>query len=216
MLSDLFNAPSIHKAHNRSLEPVILSGKDAIRCSVVRGENMDGHWGGKPKAEFSLLDMKPWGTVRTYDFSILIPGSWKNTNTLTCVFDCHSYPDADDVLWPPQPLVLYIQNDTFRWAYSYDVNKQTVVKPTFLWLGKPVYYVKDVETDWKVEVRFAFDDTGFINIWRNGQFFLSHTGPNCMNDAKSPYATIGLYEFDWSHSENSRELYLTNWNATYL
>lgn len=57
---------------------------------------------------------------------------------------------------------------------------------------------KDVWNDWVIHAKWAWDNTGVLEIWRDKKLILSRKNlPNCYNDATTPYLKIGLSKWGW-------------------
>lgn len=153
---------------------------------------------------------------RWYAFSVYVPNDWVidpiDEEVITTL---HEDPDPCET-WRFGPLDLKISHDKFSWQTAWDSRPCTpnnlegvgsaIINETPLDRGKWV--------DWVLRVRWDYrplnqGGQGFIEIWKDGVQQPTYYGPNCYNDQKSVYQTIGPYKWVWNNTSiTSRYLYV--------
>ncbi|WP_171037849.1 polysaccharide lyase [Dyadobacter luticola] len=173
------------------------SGLGALKFEIRR---QDGN------VSRSELGQKPINTNQDgwYAFSTYFPSSFTQESSEDCITQWQAKPDlALGEEWRSPPMLLGILNDHFVLEVRTDANKITKQgNYTFnrIDLG-PVE--KENWLDWVFHVKWAYDNTGVIEIWRNKQLVLSRFNqPNSYNDDLYPYFKIGLYKWDWASLAN--------------
>ena len=216
---------SLHVADDHSIRPVwIDGGVPALEVVCNNWDDMHGMYGpgGPTRAEVMRYDSKPWGATRDYWFEVMIPQDWvMSTYPITSIFDCHTRNDAADAGENGSPLEACVVGNEIVWTTSFDVNATSVAgssAPVTLCSNK---FTFGVPVLYHIKVKFAWDNTGYILIERNGVKVAERTGPNCYNDAISPYAKCGIYQWRWSWPDtnppicDTRKLYLLRFDAAY-
>ena len=65
--------------------------------------------------------------------------------------------------------------------------------------------------DWVVRARWAYDATGQLQVWKDGQEIVVYNGPNCYNDQTNIHLLWGVYKPWWnggvSYDVTQRVLY---------
>lgn len=54
---------------------------------------------------------------------------------------------------------------------------------------------------WTFYVKWTYDDTGFVKVYKNGKLFHSYKGPIGFKDAQGPYIKFGLYNSWWGNKD---------------
>ncbi|MCE7066601.1 polysaccharide lyase [Dyadobacter sp. CY326] len=148
-----------------------------------------------------------------YGFSVYFPSSFVKESIEESIVQWNSLPDLKEgESWRSAPLFLGVLNDRFVLEIRSDAKRITNHDFSFtrLDLG-PV----DKETwhDWVFHIKWAYDNTGIIEVWKDKKQVLSRLNqPNSYNDAMFPYFKIGIYKWDWSTKStegiNSRTMYV--------
>lgn len=149
-----------------------------------------------------------------YGFSHYLE-DWISDPNPEVVAQWHEIPDFDlGETWRSPPISLEIRN-----------NRYTV---KVLWASKPVntnktkdgemfYDVGPVESnvwvDWVFHIKFRYDSTGILEVWKNKEQVLTRNGPNSYNDEHWPYFKLGVYKWPWAGGgsdspESQRVLFL--------
>lgn len=167
------------------------AGKSALRFELRRGDSKHGYrseLGNKPNTQ-----KEGW-----YGFSNYFPASFVKDPVQEAVLQFHAHPDLiKGEAWRSPPVALIILNDRFVLDLRHDARPVTKgeLKLTRLDLG-PVD--KDVWIDWVFHVKWAWDNTGVLEVWKNNKLIVSRKNmPNCYNDLTYPYLKIGLYKWEW-------------------
>jgi hypothetical protein len=112
----------------------------------------------------------------------------------------HGTDDAGETARSPC-FALEVENDSFKckilWAslaIQTNGNNDKDGEKVFN-LGK---YEANTWIDWVIHVKFAYNNTGIIEIWRDGNLVASWINqPNGYNDQIPPYWKFGIYKWPW-------------------
>lgn len=166
-------------------------GKSALRFELRRHDSKHGYrseLGQKPG-----MQKEGW-----YGFSNYFPASFVKDPVQEAVLQFQAHPDLiRREGWRSPPVALVILNDRFILDLRHDARQVTrgELKLTRIDLG-PVQ--KDVWNDWVFHIRWAWDNTGILEVWKNNKLVVSRKNmPNCYNDLTYPYLKIGLYKWEW-------------------
>jgi hypothetical protein len=155
-------------------------------------------------------------TEQWYGFSTFLPTTWQSdTQAGDIIAQWHSPNDDEHAAGEPgksPPLSLYITGDVIKVANSWDPkpvtldNDPTLGEPkggrTSLWQG-PISDMKGRWVDWVFHVKWNYDGTGFVRVWKDGQLIVSKTGPNTYNDVGTINFKYGIYKSGWNNSNGS-------------
>ena len=173
---------------------ITRAGKGSMRFELRKSDSKHGH-----RAE---LGQQP-GVVKQeawYGFANYFPKEYTADPIAEIVVQFHSKPDLDKgEKWRSPPLAIAIVNDRFVLDMRNDSRAISTgeIKMTRLDLG-PVE--KEVWNDWVVHAKWAWDNTGVLEIWKNNKLIVSRKNmPNAYNDATYPYFKIGVYKWDWAN-----------------
>jgi hypothetical protein len=184
------------------------SGTKSIRFELRQGDVVDKI----PHAELGMAPSK--SKEGWFAFSVYFPAEFERDTIEESIVQWQSLPDfSAGETWRSPPLVLGVLNDslvleirsdskkiTSQGKYSFErVNLGPLDKETWL--------------DWVFHVRWAYDNTGIIEVWKNDKMVLSRiNAPNSFNDDMYPYLKIGLYKWGWLENLktkiNSRAIYI--------
>ena len=158
-------------------------------------------WSGM-RTELVAAD-NPLNTELWYSFGVLIPDKVKGAEWPVTVFQILDQPDIGEngTRYPTLNIAVDATN-SMRIFNSYDSDLITTtagVKPV-----PNVDYVHRELAAWELvpgawnyitmQAIWASDDTGLMNIWRNGDLVFSENNhPNTFNDKLGVYAKIGVY-----------------------
>lgn len=167
------------------------AGKTALRFELRRHDSKHGYR--------SELGLKPGSKKEGwYGFSNYFPASFIKDPVQEAVLQFQAHPDLiKGEAWRSPPVALIILNDRFILDLRHDARAVTQgeLKLTRIDLG-PVD--KDVWNDWVFHVKWAWDNTGILEVWKNNKLIVSRKNmPNCYNDLTYPYLKIGLYKWEW-------------------
>jgi hypothetical protein len=127
----------------------------------------------------------------------------------------HEIPDFDlGETWRSPPISLEIKDNRYTvkvlWASNAVNTNQTKDGEQFYDVG-PVK--SNVWVDWVFHIKFRYDSTGVLEVWRNKKKVLTRNGPNSYNDKHWPYFKLGIYKWPWAGGgsnspESQRVLFL--------
>ncbi|MCF0062674.1 polysaccharide lyase [Dyadobacter chenwenxiniae] len=177
-----------------------------------------------PWSEFGLSPNK--NREEWFAFSVYFPRSFVKDSLEESIVQWQALPDfAKGEKWRSPPLLFGIVNDNVVLEIR-STNKEVNIQGDYTFerlnLGK---LAKEEWLDWVFHIRWAYDETGIIEVWKNGKLILSRVNkPNSYNDAMYPYFKIGLYKWGWEKNKktvtNSRVIFIDevkvgNENADY-
>lgn len=154
------------------------------------------------RSEFSGYD-DPFHTERWYGFGFMIPSDWSSTRDNINLFQIHDRADVDESGFRNPTFYMEIDPANHIKVFNaYDADRVTSppsVRPT-----ANVDYVRrqlaeftivrDQWTYFALNVRWAGDDSGFMNIWKDGELLFSESDHiNTYNDIRGPYFKAGTY-----------------------
>jgi hypothetical protein len=184
------------------------AGAKSVRIELKKGDMVKG----SPWSEFGLSPNK--NKEEWYAFSVYFPKSFVKDTMEESIVQWQSLPDfAEGETWRSPPLLFGVLNDSLVLEIRSDsrkVNQQGQYTFERLNLG-PVE--KENWLDWVFRIRWAYDNTGIIEVWKNGTSVLKRINvPNSYNDNMYPYFKIGLYKWGWGQKTktvtNSRVIYI--------
>lgn len=56
---------------------------------------------------------------------------------------------------------------------------------------------------WTFHIKWAYNDNGFIKVYKNGKLFHTYYGPNSYKDDYAPYVLFGLYNSWWKNGQRT-------------
>ncbi|MGV3704179.1 MAG: polysaccharide lyase [Arcticibacter sp.] len=167
-------------------------GKSALRFELRRNDSKYGH-----RTE---LGEKPGVRKEVWvGFSNFFPSSYLKDPVQEAVMQFQAHPDVNKgEAWRSPPVALIILNDRFILDLRTDARAVTTgeLKLTRIDLG-PVD--KEVWNDWVFHVKWAWDNTGILEVWKNNKLVVSRKNmPNSYNDQLDPYFKVGIYKWEWA------------------
>jgi len=154
------------------------------------------HWNFDIGSEYwigmSIYVRSPWEGTRDMD--------WREAEL---VWQFQALPDAGEDYRSPV-LALYVGNDRWVWIKRWD--SRATSPPGNSFEGSDRLFTEAVSpyagtwVDFVINVKWEYDSTGFINIWRNGTQIVADIGPNCSNDDVGPFMSFGPYVWTWRDS----------------
>ena len=176
----------------------VRSGKLAVqftaskkaRCELVP-HTVRGRFGGL-KRKFIR---EPYEKDRWYAFSTYLHSPWERHKSNEVLAQWHASPDpviASEHGRGPS-LALRVIDDYFRISYGWDKKFRSTEKH----LGKYTLWYDRLETDvwidWVFQVRWSYENTGMVRIWKNDELIVDYKGPNAYNDLRGVYLKLGIY-----------------------
>lgn len=137
--------------------------------------------------------------IRWMAYSTLIPSYNNDFNTVTGIgLTVKSVPDNYTT-----PSFLAMEEGRY-WLWITPINSQNQPQRQIKYDCGPI--VKDQWEDWVLHRNFTNSDTGFIELYKNGERVVNHLGGNWVQDvthSKEPYLVVGLYK--WTFADYWRE-----------
>ena len=150
------------------------------------------------------------GQERWYGFSQYFPASYVFDSTPELAGQWHDQPDEGESASRTPSNFIMIRNNRFIWYLSWDADAITYNNSPDRFMEIDLGPVpKDQWIDWVVHIKFAYDNTGILEVWKNGEKVIDrHNQPNSYNDTKLPYFKLGIYKWDWNGSSvNQKVMY---------
>lgn len=187
------------------------TGKHAVRFELRREDELVH----KSKRVEIKLPSVPSASQRWYSFSIYLPSDFIEDNEWEILAQWHDKPDGNKrpggfETWRKPALCLSSINGHWRLYRRWDPAPITVdqkVGPDGgteeIDLGP---YQTDTWTDWVFHIKWSWQEDGLLEIWKNGEQVLNHTGPNTYNDLIGPYFKMGVYKPPWVSGRGKPEI----------
>jgi hypothetical protein len=172
-------------------------GTQSLRMELRKGDLV----GEEPKSEFGFgpsQSKEGW-----YAFSVYFPVSFARDTIEESIAQWQSLPDfAAGEQWRSPPLLLGVLDDSLVLEIRTDSKKVTEQgRYTFTRLNLGALD-KGAWQDWVFHIRWAYDYSGSIEVWKNKELILSRVNErNSYNDDLYPYLKMGLYKWGWSRDE---------------
>ena len=135
-----------------------------------------------------------------YGFSNFLTDDFVSDSVDEVIAQWHEIPDWDlGEDWRSPPISLRVQNGRYllkiMWASNAVNSNRTKDGEKFIDLG-PID--KNRWNDWVFHIKFRFDSTGVLQVWKNKVKLVDHDGPNSYNDRHFPYFKLGIYKPAWA------------------
>lgn len=187
-------------------------------CNKADGEVNSGY-----RAEVDGSIESSNNVERWIGFSVYIPASYVTDLEAEVIFQYHDYQTGGSGHSPPFSLAIGNGQFYIIILSSPVVNATTGIYAGYHPLGN---YTAGQWYNFVFHIRFAYDNTGLVESWVNGQRPISPIiGPNNYNNTTGNYPKFGIYKYRWKESPDfsvvtSRTLYFDNFiignqNATY-
>ncbi|SKC18993.1 polysaccharide lyase [Dyadobacter psychrophilus] len=141
-----------------------------------------------------------------FGFSLYFPKAFVKDSLEESIVEWQALPDfSSGENWRSAPLFLGVLEDHFVLEIRTDSNKVT---PQYKYDFKRIDLgpvTKERWIDWVFHIRWAHDNTGIIEVWKNKEPVFSLMGqPNTYNDSTFPYFKVGISKWDWERPGNVR------------
>ncbi len=147
-------------------------------------------------------------------FSVLAPKNYQYDDSFEIIFQMHSYPDFDlGEDWRSPPLDLRIVGGDFVIGHNHDTKAVTRNNTPE---GRDEYNLGALKpgdwTDFTLHIDYQLDDSGLIELYRDGELAYSYEGEVGYNDKDGMFTKFGIYKPHWKYnpersSTNERTLY---------
>lgn len=189
-----------------------------VEETIKRAGNSAGRF------EINKNDPKIWGGTRAemsqaqstsreegwYGFSQYFPASYESDPVPELVGQWHNPPDEEENDARSPSNFILLRDDRFKWHLRWDADK-------IIYNNTPDGFIeidmgpipKNQWIDWVVHIKFAYDNTGILEVWKDGIKVIDRQNmPNSYNDEKLPYFKLGVYKWNWNGSSvNQKVLY---------
>ena len=194
----LFNSPQIvsmptESEPNNSAVKFSVSLEDKYDWESEEGKNQ------KVQVYKSELGQSPveMNSEYVYSFSNLIPvADEADDSKETIIAQWHELPDfAEGENFRNPPLALMTKGNKFylsnKWASKKVNTNREIDGEKFFDLGS---YEEGQWYEWKINVKWSYQEDGFLEVWKNDELVVRHLGPNTYNDDNGPYLRLGIYQ----------------------
>jgi hypothetical protein len=190
-----------------SLTPLTTSGNaPSVQTTITRG----GKYGMKSylHRSTSTPSYRTEVTVGTqncavigqeywYGFSVHLPEPYAPDDLEETVAQWHQIKDDADTTHNP-PIALSIKNGQWllkiRWAAT-----QPTLAASVQGVQIPLGPHSTGEwTDWVFRIKWAYDGSGVLQVWKNGAVVATRNGGNTYNDVRGPWFKMGIYKSLWN------------------
>ncbi len=193
-LSPSGNSPTVQNSFTRN-------GKQAMKTYLNRLTSATSY---RTEVSVSRDNCAVIGQEYWYGFSIYLPGPYAHDELDETVAQWHHVKDQEttdgaivDTTHNP-PVALSIDNGEWRLKVRWAATQPTLaadMKGVALPLGPQS---TDKWTDWVFRIKWAYDDSGILQVWKNGVLVVNRNGPNTYNDIKGPWFKMGIYKSLWN------------------
>ncbi|WP_256105965.1 heparin lyase I family protein [Streptomyces sp. ODS05-4] len=135
------------------------------------------------RTEISQPDNQALNAERWYGFSVNLPTSWVHDTSAEIVSQWHQCDSGCPGGSPPLALL----TDEGRWKVDF--------RGQIIDLGS---YSTGKWTDWVFHVKWRTDNSGLVEVWRDGAPVLNRAGATHDGGPRSPYFKFGIYKWDWN------------------
>lgn len=180
-------------------DSIVRAGEKSIRVELFKS---DPWVAGSNRAE--IVRKGEEAAERWYGLSIFPPKDFQLDTMPEIVAQWHEIPDVDKgETWRSPPISLMVKSNQWQLALLWDareVNTDTLGRAHYqghanIDLGTTA---TGKWTDWVFHIKFAYDSTGILQIWKNGKLVLNRLNqPNWFNDEHYPYQKLGVYKWVW-------------------
>jgi hypothetical protein len=187
---------STYYPYSATISDLVKKNGKSLRFELRKGEDKRSELAVDPH----YTPAESW-----YGFSLYIPASFAYDVSPESLVQFHSLPDfSEGEDWRSPPVMLGVLKDRMILdirTSAKRVNKQDDFTFERIDLGA---VAKDTWKDYIIHVKWAYDNTGVLEIWQNKKLLFSRTQKaNRYNDTFYPYIKIGIYKWDWAGVSNS-------------
>ncbi|KKL79358.1 hypothetical protein LCGC14_2015650 [marine sediment metagenome] len=153
---------------------------------------------GETRAEVSMPSkIKAVGNEYWYGFSIFLPKPFEVNSAWESVANWHARPDFDiQESWRSAPITLLTAHPQTADGWTLGVRWDSKRNSNVGIEGTDFYefgaYETGVWTDWVFHVKWEYNETGLLEVWKNHVKVLGRRSPNCFNDEYGPYFKMGI------------------------
>ena len=182
--------------HAFSIDEIIKRrGRSSGRFEIRKNDPI--LWGGTRSEIAQTKDMT--SNEGWYGFSQYFPESFISDTSEEVVGQWHDVPDKGEIVNRSPSNSIIIQDDTFKWQLRWDtdkiMNNGYSQGHIYIDLGN---VPKNQWVDWIVHIKFAHDNTGILEVWKDGVKVIDRQNlPNSYNDDNYPYFKAGIYKWSW-------------------
>ncbi len=181
----------------RAVSELQKDGEDSLRFEL-RGGDMyrDALFRGSYRAEADTQDFPPMNSVRWYAFSMLLPKDFPiEANRLVLVqWHGSDKKSLGEVSRIPSMAFRYVDG---KFAITLRHSAERIVRDADAVKSEEVFKTKKFPpgewNDFVVQVKWSYQEDGFVNVWWNGKQIVQYHGPVGYNDDIGPYFRFGLY-----------------------
>lgn len=183
--------------------PNVCSGEHALRFPITFRRDSSGY-----RNELTYKGISHFSLGEDYwvGFALYLPEDWQvDPESDDILFQFHGWPDESiGEAWRNPPIALLTRRNQWHvWALS-DSKRNTGSPPRYE--GSQHWDLGAFETGkWTrfvLHVRFSYEADGLLELWKDDELVLQHSGGNSYNDARGPYLKIGNYKAAWGNVDS--------------
>ncbi|HYD68338.1 polysaccharide lyase [Azospirillum sp.] len=193
-----------------ALKSELSRSDDSVRSEVVPAGMDDSAFtaAGSQTANAKL------GHTYEYEAKILIPEGWQEDSTPEILMQWHDFPDSGEA-WKNPAAALQIRpwsdgESHFVLETHADASRITPSGGSGRYDSKETFDLGKVEdavgewTDWKFKIKWGYtDDSGSMEVWRDGKRLVNEDMATAFNDEHGPYWKLGVYKWAWSDGRDT-------------
>ena len=158
----------------------------------------------------------PIGSERWYSWGYYLPETWKYVKVDSAIAQILNTPDKNESAFRNPTLALIVQDNKVKLINAFD--HHAITSPSDIKSTAGIDFERRELTSWELEtgrwtyldlhVKWAADDTGFLEFWKDGALlFQEHNHINTFNDKAGVWFKDGIYS--WSSGQESLSAYST-------
>jgi hypothetical protein len=144
------------------------------------------------------------GTERWYGFSTYVDPTWHDNTSDpngTIVLQLHGPSDPGEIAHSPQFAIMITRDNRWRSWTLHDANAIST-SSSFKKITRdhgPV--TKGVWVNWVIHAKWHYNDSGLLEIWKDGVKVTTYNGPNTFNDQTQLTVAFGVYKSWYSREQ---------------
>lgn len=157
---------------------------------------------------FAKMNQEYW-----YGMRVFLDDSWKAKDSSdSVIMQFHSDPDAGEA-WRNPPVALQVVDkggvQHFNLIVRSDASKITTGSGEARYDSSKQYDLGPIGgdigkwTDLVWHIKWNYDGSGYLQLYKDGHLVADLHGANAFNDATGPYLKMGLYKYEWQSATDS-------------
>ena len=110
---------------------------------------------------------------------------------------------AEDSCTRNPPVALYSEEGRLILRVKSDSKENTCESGSRVYETSDEYDIgtlnKGAWNDFVLHIKWSYNETGLLELWRDDELVVQHDGGNCFNDDRGPYTKLGVYKWDYDN-----------------